>query len=33
VVRPGGPQTVNWDGGHVLLTGPAQIVCRGEFFL
>jgi diaminopimelate epimerase len=33
VVSPGGPQTVEWDGGRVLLTGPARIVCRGEFFL
>lgn len=33
VVSPGGPQMVAWDGGHVLLTGPARIVCRGEFFL
>jgi diaminopimelate epimerase len=33
VVSPGGPQMVSWDGGHVLLTGPARIVCRGEFYL
>jgi len=33
VVSPGGPQEVSWDGGRVLLTGPARIVCRGEFFL
>jgi diaminopimelate epimerase len=33
VVSPGGPQTVDWDGGSVFLTGPAQIVCRGDFFL
>lgn len=33
VTSPGGPQEVNWDGGPVLLTGPARIVCRGEFFL
>jgi diaminopimelate epimerase len=33
VVSPGGPQTVQWDGVRVLLTGPARIVCRGEFFL
>jgi diaminopimelate epimerase len=33
VVSPGGPQTVSWEGGRVLLTGPARIVCRGEFFL
>lgn len=33
VISPGGPQTVEWDGSRVLLTGPARIVCRGEFFL
>jgi diaminopimelate epimerase len=33
VVSHGGPQTVNWDGDSVLLTGPARIVCRGDFFL
>jgi len=33
VVSPGGPQIVSWDGAHVLLDGPARIVCRGEFFL
>lgn len=33
VVSPGGPQTVEWDGDNILLTGPAQILCRGEFFL
>ncbi len=33
VVAPGGPQTVEWDGGSMFLTGPAQILCRGEFFL
>jgi len=32
VVAPGGPQTVEWDGGSIFLTGPAQILCRGEFF-
>jgi diaminopimelate epimerase len=31
VVSPGGPQTVAWEG-EVLLTGPAQILCRGEFY-
>jgi diaminopimelate epimerase len=31
VVSPGGPQTVEWEG-EVLLTGPAQILCRGEFY-
>jgi diaminopimelate epimerase len=33
VVSPGGPQTVEWDGGSIFLTGPAQILCHGEFFL
>jgi diaminopimelate epimerase len=33
VVSPGGVQIVAWNGGSVLLTGPARIVCRGEFFL
>jgi diaminopimelate epimerase len=32
VVSPGGPQTVEWQGGSVLLTGPATILCSGEFF-
>jgi diaminopimelate epimerase len=33
VVRsPGGAQTVAWSGGEVILTGPAQIVCDGEFY-
>jgi diaminopimelate epimerase len=31
VVSPGGPQTVEWES-EVLLTGPAQILCRGEFY-
>ncbi len=33
VVAPGGPQTVEWDGASMFLTGPAQILCRGDFFL
>jgi len=33
VVAPGGPQAVEWEGGSMFLTGPAQILCRGEFFL
>lgn len=33
VVAPGGPQTVEWDGGSMFLTGSAQILCRGEFLL
>jgi len=32
VRAPGGPQTVRWEG-SVFLRGPAQLVCRGEFFL
>jgi diaminopimelate epimerase len=31
VKSPGGTQTVRWDG-QVFLTGPAEIVARGEFF-
>lgn len=31
VLAPGGRQTVRWEGG-VFLRGPAQLVCRGEFF-
>ncbi len=31
VVAPGGPQTVTWNG-NVVLRGPAQLICRGEFF-
>jgi diaminopimelate epimerase len=33
VISPGGSQTDSWDGDTVLLTGPARIVCRGDFFL
>jgi len=33
VLSPGGPQTVEWDGGSVFLTGPARILSRGEFFV
>ena len=32
VHAPGGTQLVHWSGGRVSLRGPAQIVCRGEFF-
>jgi diaminopimelate epimerase len=32
VLSPGGPQTVEWDD-RVWLTGPARILCQGEFFL
>ncbi len=31
VMAPGGAQTVEWDG-EVFLTGPATLLCRGEFF-
>jgi diaminopimelate epimerase len=31
VRTPGGVQTVRWEGG-VFLTGPAQLLCRGEIF-
>ena len=33
VVSPGGAQTVEWEGGSVFLTGPARILCCGEFLL
>jgi len=32
VVAPGGAQTVEWSGA-VFLSGPATLVCQGEFFL
>jgi diaminopimelate epimerase len=32
VQAPGGSQIVRWDG-EVYLRGPAQILCRGEFFI
>jgi diaminopimelate epimerase len=32
VHAPGGTQTVRWHG-EVFLRGPAQLICRGEFFL
>ena len=32
VIAPGGPQTVRWEK-HVFLTGPATLVCRGEFIV
>jgi diaminopimelate epimerase len=31
VHAPGGPQTVRWEH-EVFLRGPAQLVCRGEYF-
>jgi diaminopimelate epimerase len=33
VQAPGGAQVVRWPGGHVFLRGPAQLICRGEFFV
>ena len=33
VHAPGGTQTVRRQGENVFLRGPAQLVCRGEFFL
>jgi diaminopimelate epimerase len=33
VVAPGGAQTVMWENGEVTLTGPAKILCKGEFYL
>ena len=30
VISPGGPQSVEWHGGEILLTGPAELVCFGE---
>ncbi|HUI84209.1 MAG TPA: diaminopimelate epimerase [Candidatus Binatia bacterium] len=32
VRAPGGTQTVEWDA-EVFLTGPATLLCRGEFFI
>lgn len=31
VMAPGGSQTVRWEG-EVFLRGPAQLICRGEYF-
>ena len=35
VVAPGGAQRVEWAGAgtEVILNGPAEIICRGEYFL
>ena len=35
VIAPGGAQQVRWDEGksEVFLTGPAEIICQGEFFV
>jgi len=32
VIAPGGPQTVRWQK-RVFLTGPATLICRGEFIV
>jgi diaminopimelate epimerase len=32
VIAPGGSQTVRWDK-NVYLTGPATLICRGEFIV
>lgn len=32
VHAPGGTQIVRWEKGEVFLRGPAQIICRGEYF-
>jgi diaminopimelate epimerase len=33
VITPAGNLRVEWDGGEVSMTGPAEIVARGEFYL
>jgi diaminopimelate epimerase len=33
VHAPGGVQTVRWQQNEVFLRGPAQLICRGEFFV
>ncbi len=30
VIAPGGAQTVEWNGGELMLTGPATLIARGE---
>ena len=32
VMTPGGVQSVRWEG-EVFLRGPAELLCRGEFFV
>jgi diaminopimelate epimerase len=32
VYAPGGMQSVRWEG-QIFLRGPAQLICRGEFFV
>jgi diaminopimelate epimerase len=31
VHAPGGSQVVRWNGQHVFLRGPAQLICQGEY--
>jgi diaminopimelate epimerase len=33
VLAPGGAQTVVWENDEVTLTGPARLLCKGEFYL
>jgi diaminopimelate epimerase len=33
VLAPGGAQTVTWEKEELYLTGPARILCRGEYYL
>ncbi len=33
VHAPGGAQVVRWEKNEIVLRGPAQIVCRGEFLI
>ena len=33
VLTPAGPIDLRWDGGDAWLTGPAEIVAKGEFYL
>jgi diaminopimelate epimerase len=33
VLAPGGAQTVVWESDEVTLTGPAKLLCEGEFYL
>ena len=32
VLTPAGPLDIRWEDGQILLSGPAEIVARGEFF-
>ena len=31
IIAPGGAQTVRWEKGEICLSGPARLICRGEF--